>query len=164
MTSEFDDEVDEEQPDENKFLVPESTRPLIDSALWLAAWLLGHPECNPEMREALTKALWALARLPETTPGLTVSYGFSAPAGGEDILFWEVHLDETEVNWTAGGYVHGPAGGDSFTSFDLSLLRRSEDSPIGHARAWFEFKEHLNEARNVGADDYSDDNFWDHGR
>jgi hypothetical protein len=153
---------DEENPDEIKFLVPESTRRLIDSAMWLAARLLGHPECNGDMREALAKALWALARLPEVTPGLDVDFGFSAPAGGEDIVFWSVSLDETEVSWTAGGFVHGPAGGDSFTSFNMSLFRGSEDLPMGHGSAWFEFKKHLEEAYDIQADDNSEDGFWDH--
>lgn len=89
-----------------------------------------HPSTSIEQHDALTKALLGLARLPRVTKGLTVDFGFSVKQRDEELLHWSVHLDETEIMWTAGGYLNGPCGPDSFTLFQLSLFVGSEDIPI----------------------------------
>ena len=159
--AEEETEVESERDSEDEFLIAESSRVLIDSAVWLAGRLLTHPACTREKRAALAKALVGLTRLPRSTPGLTVDFGFSIQQADGDPRYWSVSLDETELMWSAGGYVHGPMGGDSFTSFQLSLLRGSQDTPIGDVGAWLELKQHLKKNIDVTADDASDEDFWE---
>jgi hypothetical protein len=155
-----EDDPDEEIPDDENFLMPQCASQLIDGAAWLAGKLLLHSGCTPEERDALTKALIGIARLPRTTPGLCVDFGFGTSGSG-DMRCWSVHIDETEVMWSSGGYVHGPAGGDSYTSFQLSLLRGSEDAPIGNQNAWFGVRQFLEDTVNVHVNDGSDEDFWE---
>ena len=158
---EIETESEEDTENEDQFLVAQSSRALIDSAVWLAGRLLTHPACTRDKRAALARALIGLGRLPRPTPGLTVDFGFSTGIAGGDMRCWSVHLDETELMWSAGGYVHGPYGGDSFTSFQFSLLCGSEDTPIGSVGTWLELKEYLKMNINVLATDASDEDFWE---
>jgi hypothetical protein len=147
---------------EQEFLIDESYRDLIDGAVWLAGRLLTNPACTSDQSATLAKALLGLARLPRPTPGLTVEFGFSASwDGGGDTRYWSVHLDETELMWSAGGYIRGPNGGDSFTSFQLSLLRGANDVPLGSANAWLKLKDYATSNIDISATDGSDEEFWE---
>jgi hypothetical protein len=160
---EEDDLADEDDVEyEQEFLIDESMRDLIDAAVWLAGRLLTNPACSSGQGATLAKALLGLARLPRSTPGLTVDFGFSVSCGGDgDARYWSVHLDETELMWSAGGYIHGPNGGDSFTSFQLSLLRGVDDVPLGSASAWLELKDYATSNIDISATDGSDEDFWE---
>jgi hypothetical protein len=134
--------------------------PLIDSTVWLAGKLLKHPTGTRRKREALANAMVGLARLPRTTPGLTVDFGFSVRPNRGDLRYWSVHFDETELTWSVGGCIHGPCGSDSFTSFHVSLLRGSQGMPVGNAGAWLEFHAYLEENIEVQAHDASNEDLW----
>jgi hypothetical protein len=60
-----------------------------------------------------------------------------------------------------GVYIRGPSGGDSFTSFQLSLFRGAGDVPIGNANAWLELKNHAASDIDISATDGSDEDFWE---
>ena len=158
---EAETELEEDTENEEEFLIAQSSRALIDSTVWLAGGLLKHRACPREKRDALAKAMIGLARLPRTMPGLSVDFGFSVRQDDGDLRYWSVHLDETELMWSVGGCVTGPWGSDSYTSFQLSLLCGSEDTPIGDADAWLGVNEYLTEKINVQAEDASDEDFWE---
>jgi|HubBroStandDraft_5_1064220.scaffolds.fasta_scaffold27558_3 hypothetical protein len=149
-------EAPEDTDREDQFLITRSSRELIESAVRLIGELSKHPSCTPKQRNALATAMVGFTRLPKTTPGLSVDFGFSIRAGG-DLRYWSVHFDDRTLMWSVGGCVHGPYGSDSFTSFQLSLLHRSQDNPIGDAEIWLELDEYLTEEIDVQANDMSDE-------
>jgi hypothetical protein len=104
LADEDDVEYEADAECEHEFLIDESLRDLIDGAVWLGGRLLTNPACTFEQGAALAKALLGLARLPRSTPGLTVDFGFSVGWDGDgDTRYWSVHLDGTELMWSAGG-------------------------------------------------------------
>lgn len=143
------------------FDIPVGTHRLIDSAAWLAAKLLERPDCSAEEIAALGKVLFALQRLPRTTPALCVDYGFNFRDACGNLYYGSIHFDDTELMWSVGGSVNGPSGSDSYTSFQLSLLRGCEDSPIGTQEAWFELTSNLPRAPHIEVEDNCDESFWD---
>lgn len=149
-------EPNSEGADEDEaFLLPYGAAELIDSAIRLAHKLLEWPGCSQAKRETLEKALFALGELPKVTPKLAVEYGFSYRDSRDDLHYWSVYFDETELKWSAGGYVHGPAGGDSYTSFQFSLFRGGEDSQMGGRSYWFDWEYDVDQATSIEANDYS---------
>jgi hypothetical protein len=152
-------EAPEDTDSEDQFLITRSSRELIESAVWLVGELSIHPSCTREQRNALATAMGGLTRLPKTTPGLNVDFGFSIRVC-RDLRYWSVHFDDRELMWSVGGCIHGPYGSDSFTSFQLSLRHGSQDNPIGDPEIWLELGEYLTEKIEVQASDMSDDDLW----
>jgi hypothetical protein len=150
-----DIESEDELADAEEFLITRVADRLIDGAAELAKKLLELPMCSEDQRAALEKAISALGRLPKPTADLVVEYGFSYRGSYDDAHYWSVYFDETELKWSAGGYIHGPAGGDSYTSFQLSLFRGGEDWPIGSAEAWLDWKCNFDCAVDISANDYN---------
>jgi hypothetical protein len=156
-TSDFDD-----QTSEDEFLIDEITRTLADNAIWLAGRLLVNGRCTPEQREALALALVGFARLPRTTPGLTIDFGFSAIHSAELMRCWSVHIDSTEIAWSAGGYMHGPAGGDSFSTSHVSLFTGSiAEASKGDVTAWLDMPGSYSDSVEFSATATSSEDFWE---
>jgi hypothetical protein len=159
MPEDLEDEESEPQnetaDEQEVFLLPYGADGLIDSAIRLANKLLDLPRCSQDERATLEKALRALRQMPKVTSELAVEYSFSYRDSSDDLHYWSVYFDETELKWSAGGSVYGPAGGDSYTSFQFSLLRGGEDSPIGSRSSWFDWEYDFDQATNIEANDYN---------
>jgi ssDNA-binding Zn-finger/Zn-ribbon topoisomerase 1 len=159
MPEDLEDEESEPQnetaDEQEVFLLPYGADGLIDSAIRLGKKLLKLPRCSQDERATLEKAICALRQLPKVTPELAVEYGFSYRDSTDDLHYWSVYFDETELKWSAGGSVYGPAGGDSYTSFQFSLLRGGEDSPIGSRSSWLDWEYDFDQATSIEANDYN---------
>ena len=93
-----------------------------------------------------------------------MDYGFGLRDGKDNLYYWAIHFDDTELMWTAGGSEMGPGGSDSYTSFQLSLLRGGKDNATGAVDAWYEMHRNISRATSFEIEDNSDEEFWNLNR
>lgn len=82
---------------------------------------LSQPSVSVAMIRQLAAFLFALERLPKTTPGidlcLTVNYRF-----GAELSYHDVYLSDSELRLTTGGSVYDPGvGSDSYSTLVLDM-------------------------------------------
>lgn len=90
----------------------------IQVAANIARRLLREPKTKPDEVIGLGRALKALERLPEVTPGVNVTYGMSYSAGSDgfsETRYIEFRISDWEFDISIGGCVSGPCGSDTVT-------------------------------------------------
>ncbi len=90
----------------------------VQVAIDVARRLMHHPETNPEYMPAITKALDALRRLPEPTPGCDCGFGIHYRAGDREFSerkYMSFSISEAAFEISMGGSVYEAGiGSDSY--------------------------------------------------
>ena len=78
---------------------------------------------TPKQLIGLAHALYALERLPEITPGVSVEYGLQLRKGDEELAefkYWSISINEETFEVSSSGSIYNRSvGSDSYTGFKL---------------------------------------------
>jgi len=102
------------------------------------------PGLAPEKAEAIRRAVAALRKLPEPTPGINVQIEVAHRMGGEEFsesYTYAVKLDERRIEISSRGSQYGPEVGS--TSFSLESLQWYSNGQAAHQGNWDTWLERL---------------------
>lgn len=138
--------------------------------------LLLRTDTSPGVVRKIGTVLFALERLPRSTPGVAVSLGLVNRFNNES-CFSDIYISEDEFRLSSGGNSYDPAvGSDSYSSnaFELETSGyRDGDAESGEVAGWFnQFDELLGlgatiQIEYIGEDEMVDwsaegtENFWE---
>lgn len=170
---EWREEVDEDYGEEDDTIFP-----LTDDELGFVGYavidftraLVAKAGPTPRQIVGLGRALYALERLPQITPGVNLEYSISLRQGDEnfeEMKYWSVRICEDSFEVASGGSVYDArVGSDSVSGFKLYM----EEGSYGYRECndpSFNWLEDLEELLNLGAElditDNSSADCLDHG-
>ena len=118
--SEEDDLEDDDRENEGRFPLSVIDKPKIEKVVELVRDNLS--SMSPADLRAAASILLALERLPLTTPGVQVTFGFVQPNTDGNFGWADIEISENEFRLGTGEHFHDPAvGGDteSRTVFEM---------------------------------------------
>ena len=150
-----DDGIDpDEIPDDQFVLMPEDKAGLEKVIALVRRHLPGMPPIH--LRSAATLLL-ALERLPSTTPGASITFGFSTPNTDGNFGWADVQISEEELCLQIGEHFHSPGiGGDTETR-SLLWMRAGSRSREGSSDAWHEWLEYASSMASQGHATFDDE-------
>lgn len=138
--------------------------------------LLQRPEASPIVVRKIGTVLFALERLPRSTPGVAVSLGLVDRFNNES-CFSDLYISEDEFRLSSGGNTYDPGvGSDSYssTAFELETSGfRDGNADSEEVAGWFaQFDqllgldaaieiEYLGDDEQVDWSEVSSEEFWD---
>lgn len=75
---------------------------------------------NVPHSRSLDRVIWALERMPESTPGLNLTISWSR-RNEDSYAAWTLEFDSGMLSLGVGGYHSGPYGSDSFSNYQYTL-------------------------------------------
>jgi hypothetical protein len=113
------------------------------------------PSMNPvDLRVAAT-VLFALERLPDSTPGIQVTFGFSQPNTDGNYGWADIEISEDEFRLTTGEHFYDPGvGGDTETR--ILFEAQVGGHCLGEINEWLPVANVIAFEGRVSAEDYSD--------
>jgi hypothetical protein len=104
--------------------------------------LTAQPSLAPEEAKAIGRAVAALQKLPELTPGIDVRIEVAHRMGGEELsesYSYAVKLDQRRIEITSSGSQSGPTvGSDSFSLESLKWYANGQTAHQGNRDTWLE--------------------------
>jgi hypothetical protein len=154
--SEDDNIDDDNNADDNEGRFPLSIydKPKIEKLVELIRNHLS--EMGPKDLRAAASVLFALERLPATTPGVQVTFGFTQPNTDGNYGWADISISEDEFRLDVGEHFYDPSvGGDTEirTKFETGA---GEDWREGDIDEWLEVANVIALEGHVSAEDYSD--------
>ncbi len=110
----------------------------------------------PQDLKSAAVVLRALERLPATTSGAEVTFGFVSPNGNGNFGWADISISESELTLGTGQHFHDPSvGGDTESRHEYEAYAGS-DFAEGDIEQWLVAARHLSAKGNICVDDYSD--------
>lgn len=180
-SDEFDEDDEAEEDSElSPVLFPfrRDERVIVDELIKVVREILGRGNVTGREVHDISKALFALERLPRPTPGVSIGLGVIYEYNRES-TYCDFYISEDEFRLSSGGYAYDEhVGGDSYSStlfeMEMSGFRDGSDD-------WFELSgwfdsikgllggEHRISIEDMGDEskvDWSDydesENYWEH--
>jgi hypothetical protein len=170
MDDELDDDLDDElEPtdplDGNLLPLDRRLKPIVVQFMRKIRALLATERIGPGQAIQASKALFALSRLPLTTPGMLISVdAMEASENGQ--LIFSATLSEDEFSLTSIESVYGDYGSDRqgqvfLSAFVGSHLETDFDDPVSAAHDWLSRWAELARTGRVSFSDECDESGWD---
>ena len=106
------------------------------------AILTAQPSLAPEEAKAIGRAVAALKKLPELTPGINVQIEVAHRMGGEgfsESYSYAIKLDQQRIEISSSGSQYDPAvGSDSFSLESLKWYANGQAAHEGNRDTWLE--------------------------
>jgi hypothetical protein len=104
--------------------------------------LAAQPGLDPEEAKAIGRAVAALKKLPETTPGIDVQIEVAHRMGGEEFTesySYTIKVDPQRIEIGSSGSQHDPAvGTNSFSLESLTWHANGQVEQMGNRDTWLE--------------------------
>jgi len=138
------DEKEEPKGDEfeESFRFDEDDLVFVSEVARRLALLTDQPSLAPEEVQAIGRAVAALKKLPEPTPGIDVQIEVAHRMGGEgfsESYSYAIRLDERRIEISSSGSQYDPAvGSDSFGLESLKWYANGQAAHQGNRDTWLE--------------------------
>ena len=166
MDDDLDDELEPTDPlDGNLLPLDRRLKPFVLQFMRKIRALLATERIGPGQAIQASKALFALSRLPLTTPGMLLSVD-AMEAGENGQLIFSATLSEDEFSLTAIESVYGAYGSDRHSTVYLATapgadLETDFDAPVSAAYEWLSRWSELSRTGRVSFSDECDESGWD---
>lgn len=148
----------DEVEDEDKFVLRDDDEYWLQLAEGAARTLLYDSRATPSQIVGLGRALYALGRLPKTSPGVDVTFGACYRNGGEHQEV-DFAISEHRFGVSLGGSVYDPGiGHDSYTELSYSVEIGGYRETLGEL---YIVEDSFRELLNLGDVSVSDDSTAD---
>ncbi len=114
------------------------------------------PSWNPRQVNIASLVLLALERLPTSTPGVDVKFGFLSHNLNGNFGWADIEICSTEFRMISGEHFYDPdVGGDTSSRIEFEAFLGAEESE-GSVDEWLAFAETIWDLNLIGAEDNSD--------
>ena len=144
----------EDDPEQNCDLFPFNTEDVfvIEELKERFRKLLGRPNTSPVRIRQIGTVLFALERLPRSTPGIMISIGPFYRFNDES-SYCDLFISESSFRLSQGGSTYDPAvGGDRYSSTVLEVETSGYRAGSGDDPAVFDWFNQFDELFNLGAE------------
>ncbi len=152
MEEEFDDFDEEEDEDEDAELKPvlfpfkQEEKAIVDELIKVVREILGRGNVSGREVHDISKALFALERLPRPTPGVAIGLGVIYEFNRES-TFCDFYISEQEFRLSSGGYAYTEGvGGDSYSTTHFEMETSGFRDGSGD---WFELSGWFNSLKEL---------------
>jgi hypothetical protein len=149
-----DDDLEDDHDNEGRFPLSITDKPKIEKMIELVREHL--PSMSPADLRAAASVLLALERLPATTPGVHVTFGFAQPNTDGNFGWADIEISEDEFRLGTGEHFHDPAVGGDTETRTVFEAQAGGDWRQGDIDDWLPVLSVIASEGNVSAEDYSD--------
>ena len=151
--SEDDDVDDDDNDNEGRFPLSITDKPKIERVIHLVRSHL--PSMSPDDLRAAASVLLALERLPATTPGVQITFGFAQPNTSGNFGWADIEISENEFRLGVGEHFYDPSVGGDTESRTVFETQAGGDWREGDIDDWLPVANVIASEGSVSSEDYS---------
>ena len=111
---------------------------------------------SPSELKAAAATLLALERLPLTTKGVQVSFGFRQTSSYGNYAWADINISEDHIRLTIGEHFYDPAVGGDTESETIFEAFEGDERCQGRIQRWLDIAQEIAHGSAVTSEDYSD--------
>ena len=114
------------------------------------------PDMRPSDVRAAASVLLALERLPDITPGVQITFGFTQPNTDGNFGWVDIEISEDELRFGVGEHFYSPGVGGDTEARTLFETQAGGDWREGEIDDWLPVAAVIASGGRVSAEDYSE--------